>query len=44
VSRNAARLDEKLLVQFDAELASGKFGNIGSLLILRYGKVAFDRT
>jgi CubicO group peptidase (beta-lactamase class C family) len=32
------------LSQFDHEIASGKFGNVDSLLILRHGKVAFDHT
>lgn len=32
------------LSQFDQEIASGKYGNVDSLLILRHGKVAFDHT
>ncbi len=36
-------IDEKLLAAFDAELASGKFGNIDSLLIVRHGKLVFEK-
>lgn len=32
------------LSQFDQEIASGKYGNVDSLLILRHGKIAFDHT
>lgn len=32
------------LSQFDQEIASGKFGNVDSLLILRHGKIALDHT
>ena len=34
--------DATALSQFDQEIASGKYGNVDSLLILRHGKVAFD--
>lgn len=37
-------LDAKLLSDFDAEIASGKYGNIDSLLLLRHGKAVIDRT
>jgi len=40
----AVGLDPKALAAFDAEIASGKYGAIDSLLILRHGKVAFDRS
>jgi CubicO group peptidase (beta-lactamase class C family) len=36
-------LDAAKLASFDAEIASGKYGNVDSLLILRHGKVAYDR-
>jgi CubicO group peptidase (beta-lactamase class C family) len=37
-------LDPAALASFDADIAAGKYGNVDSLLILRHGKVAFDRT
>ena len=40
----AVGLDAKALDSFDADIKSGKYGNVDSLLIMRHGKVAFDRT
>ncbi len=40
----ALGLDAAKLASFDADIASGKYGNVDSLLILRHGKVAFDKT
>lgn len=37
-------LDPAILATLDADIASGKFNNVDSLLILRHGKIAFDRT
>jgi CubicO group peptidase (beta-lactamase class C family) len=36
--------DASALSQFDQEIASGKYGNVDSLLILRHGKIALDHT
>ncbi|MFT3745793.1 MAG: serine hydrolase [Pyrinomonadaceae bacterium] len=36
-------IDEKGLAAFDAEIASGKFGNIDGLTIVRSGKLVFDK-
>lgn len=45
-AKNARALgfDPAALLQFDQEIAAGKFGNVDSLLILRHGKVVLDRT
>lgn len=40
----AVGLDAAALAAFDADIKSGKYGNVDSLLILRHGKVAFDHT
>lgn len=37
-------LDPAILATLDADIISGKFNNVDSLLILRHGKIAFDRT
>ena len=37
-------LDPAALARFDAEIASGKYGHIDSMLVIRHGKVAYDRT
>ena len=42
-SPKSAGLDEKALAVFDAELASGKFGNVDSFTIVRHGKLVFDK-
>jgi CubicO group peptidase (beta-lactamase class C family) len=36
-------IDEKLLAAFDAEIASGKFGNMDGLTIIRHGKLVFEK-
>ncbi len=36
-------LDAKALSQFDSEIASGKFGNVDGLTIVRHGKLVFDK-
>jgi CubicO group peptidase (beta-lactamase class C family) len=36
-------LDEKALAAFDAEIASGKFGYMDGLTIIRHGKLVFDK-
>lgn len=40
----ALGLDPAVLSHLDADIAKGKYGNVDSLLILRHGNVAFDRT
>jgi len=37
-------LDVKLLKALDADIASGKYGNVDSLTIIRHGKLVFDRS
>ncbi len=36
-------LDAKALAELDADLASGKYGYIDSLLVIRHGKLVYDR-
>jgi len=36
-------LDAKALAELDADLASGKYGHIDSLLVIRHGKLVYDR-
>ena len=38
-----AGMDAAALTAFDAEIASGKFGNIDNLTIVRHGKLIFDK-
>jgi CubicO group peptidase (beta-lactamase class C family) len=40
----AVGLDPKGLADFDADLASGKYGYVDSMLVIRYGKVVYDRS
>jgi CubicO group peptidase (beta-lactamase class C family) len=40
----AVGLDPAALARFDADIASGKYGNVDSMLVIRHGKVAYDRT
>ncbi|MFN7948342.1 MAG: serine hydrolase [Blastocatellia bacterium] len=40
----AEGLDAKALVELDAEIAAGKYGNIDSLLIIRHGRAVYDRS
>ena len=37
-------LDEKAIDAFDADIKSGKYGNVDSLTIIRHGKLVFDRS
>jgi CubicO group peptidase (beta-lactamase class C family) len=39
----AEGLDPKALAGLDAELASGKYGYVDSMLVIRHGKVVYDR-
>jgi CubicO group peptidase (beta-lactamase class C family) len=36
-------IDDKALGAFDSEIASGKFGNIDGLTIIRHGKLVFEK-
>ena len=36
-------IDDAALATFDAEIASGKFGNIDTLTIIRHGKLVFEK-
>ena len=38
-----AGLDARVLESLDAEIAAGKYGYIDSLLVIRHGKLAFER-
>jgi len=40
----AVGLDARLLAAFDADIAAGKYGYVDSILVIRHGKVAFDRS
>jgi len=40
----AVGLDPKALAHLDADLAGGKHGYVDSMLIIRHGKVAYDRS
>ncbi len=40
----AVGLDAKALASFDLDIANGKYGNVDSMLIIRHGKVAYDKT
>ena len=42
-SPKSVGIDEKALAAFDAEIASGKFGNVDSFTIVRQGKLVFDK-
>jgi CubicO group peptidase (beta-lactamase class C family) len=37
-------LDPKVLAAFDADIAAGKYGYIDSLLVIRHGRIAYDRS
>ena len=37
-------LDAKVLAQFDADIAAGKYGNTDSMMVIRHGQIAIDRT
>ena len=36
-------LDAKVLADFDADIAGGKYGNVDSMLVIRHGKAVYDR-
>lgn len=40
----AVGLDPKVVAEFDADIAGGKFGYVDSMLVIRHGKVAFERS
>ncbi len=44
VAPQTVGLDPAALAAFDADIVSGKYGNVDSLLIMRHGKVAWDKT
>ncbi len=37
-------LDAKALADLDADIAAGKFANVDSMLVIRHGKVVYDRS
>ena len=37
-------LDAKILGALDADIAAGKYGYVDSMLVIRHGKIAFERT
>jgi CubicO group peptidase (beta-lactamase class C family) len=39
----AVGLDEKVLAAFDADLAAGKYGYVDSMLVIRHGRIAYER-
>ena len=39
----AVGLDPKVLDALDADIAAGKYGNVDSMLVIRHGKLAFER-
>ena len=39
----AVGLDADILARFDADIASGKYGYVDSMLVIRHGKIAYDR-
>jgi len=40
----AVGLNAKVLAGLDSEIASGRYGNVDRLLVIRHGRVAFDRS
>ena len=40
----AVGLDPTILARFDADIASGKYGYVDGMLVIRHGKVAYERT
>ena len=40
----AVGLDPKALAGFDADIAAGKYGFVDSMLVIRHGKIAYDRS
>ncbi len=37
-------LDARALAKFDAEIAAGKYGNVDGMLVIRHGRIAYDRS
>jgi len=37
-------LDPRVLAAFDADIAAGKYGYVDSMLVIRHGRVAYERT
>ena len=40
----AVGLDAKVLAGLDSEIAAGRYGNVDRLLVIRHGRVAFDKS
>ncbi len=40
----AEGLDPKLLAAFDADIAAGKYGYVDSMLVIRHGRLVYDRS
>lgn len=40
----AVGLDPRVLAEFDADITAGKYGYVDSMLVIRNGKIAFDRS
>ena len=40
----AVGLDGKVLAEIDADIAAGKYGNVDSVLVIRHGKLVYDRS
>ena len=40
----AVGLDPKVLAELDADIAAGKYGYVDSLLVIRHGKLVYDRS
>ena len=38
------RMDAGVLAWFDAEIADGKYANVDSMLVIRQGRLAYDRS
>jgi len=36
-------LNPKVLDSLDAEIASGRYGNVDRMLVIRHGRIAFDK-
>lgn len=41
---SAVGLNPKVLAALDADIAGGKYGNVDSMLVIRHGKIAYERT
>src|SRR4030095_11469932 len=41
---DAVGLDPKVLAEFDSNITAGKYGYVDSILVIRNGKIAFDRS